>query len=99
MVLGEIFGPDTLFVAIIALVLLFGANRLPLLARSLGEAGRELRKGAKSPGPEAESTTTPGETITLSRAELDRLLAERERHARSDPLSPTEGESVKGPAR
>jgi sec-independent protein translocase protein TatA len=39
-------GPELLIVLVIVL-LLFGASRLPKLARSLGEAGRELKTGMK----------------------------------------------------
>lgn len=42
--LAEIIGPDLLIVLVVAL-LLFGSSRLPKLARSLGQASREFRKG------------------------------------------------------
>jgi sec-independent protein translocase protein TatA len=43
-VVGEIFGWEFLLVlAIIAL--LFGSSRLPKLARSMGQASKEFRKG------------------------------------------------------
>jgi sec-independent protein translocase protein TatA len=45
MIVAEIFGPDALIVVVLAVVLLFGADRLPRLARSLGEASRELKHG------------------------------------------------------
>ena len=38
-------GPELLIVLVIVL-LLFGSRRLPSLARSIGEASRELRSGA-----------------------------------------------------
>ena len=45
MPVAEIFSPDILIVlAVVAL--LFGSSQLPKLARSLGEAKRELEKGA-----------------------------------------------------
>ena len=45
-VLAEILGPDLLIVlAIVAL--LFGGSQLPKLARSLGSASHEFRKGAE----------------------------------------------------
>lgn len=44
MVLAEIFGPDVLIV--LALVaLLFGSTQLPKLARSLGSASKEFKRG------------------------------------------------------
>ncbi len=38
-------GPELLIILVV-LLLLFGGAQLPKLARSLGEAQRELRKGA-----------------------------------------------------
>ena len=44
-IVGEIIGPDLLIIlAIVAL--LFGSSQLPKLARSLGSASKEFRKGA-----------------------------------------------------
>ena len=42
--IAEIFGPDLLIVVILVVVLLFGADRLPKLARGLGEASKELKR-------------------------------------------------------
>ena len=50
--LAEIIGPDVLIIlAVVAL--LFGGTQLPKLARSLGSASSEFKKGAagESPGP------------------------------------------------
>ncbi len=44
-ILADIFGPDLLVVALIAVVVLFGGSQLPKLARSLGSASHEFRKG------------------------------------------------------
>ncbi len=45
-VLGEIFGVDGIIVIVaIVIVLLFGGNKLPKLARGLGSASHEFRKG------------------------------------------------------
>ena len=38
-------GPRELIILAAVLVLLFGSKKIPELARSIGEAGRELRKG------------------------------------------------------
>ena len=43
--MGSIGAPELLIVLVVVLVL-FGGSKLPGLARSLGEAGREFRKGA-----------------------------------------------------
>jgi sec-independent protein translocase protein TatA len=45
-VLAEIFGPDGLIViAVLAVVLLFGGRKLPELARGLGSASHQFKKG------------------------------------------------------
>jgi sec-independent protein translocase protein TatA len=79
-VLAEILGPDLLIVLVIV-GLLFGSSRLPKLARSLGSAKAEFEKGL------AESGTTRAdradqETVTLTRAQLDAMIAEREAKGR-----------------
>ncbi len=38
-------GPREIIILAAVLVLLFGSKRIPELARSIGEAGRQLRKG------------------------------------------------------
>jgi TatA/E family protein of Tat protein translocase len=45
-VVAQILGPDGLIVvAVLALVLLFGGAQLPKLARGLGSASHEFKKG------------------------------------------------------
>jgi sec-independent protein translocase protein TatA len=91
-VTAEILGPDLLIVVILAVVLLFGADRLPKLARGLGEASRELKKAQEDPAPPAPGPEPEGKTVTLTRAELDALLAERAalRQPREPPGPPQE---------
>jgi sec-independent protein translocase protein TatA len=45
-VLGEILGPDLLIV-VGTVVLLFGGSQIPKLARSLGAAAKEFKRGAE----------------------------------------------------
>jgi len=59
-------GAGEILLILAVLILLFGAKKLPDLARSLGRSARELRKGmegddedTKDPGP--SNTTTPDE--------------------------------------
>ena len=42
--MGSIGAPELLIVLVVVLVI-FGGSKLPSLARNLGEAGREFRKG------------------------------------------------------
>jgi sec-independent protein translocase protein TatA len=48
-VLANIAGPDLLIIVGI-IVLLFGSSQLPKLARSLGQASKEFKKGVSDEG-------------------------------------------------
>ena len=53
--LAEIFGPDGLIViAVVVIVLLFGGTQLPKLARGLGSASHEFKKGMEHGDPDGE---------------------------------------------
>jgi sec-independent protein translocase protein TatA len=121
-VLASIFGTDSLYVLIIAVVVLFGGSQLPKLAKNAGEAMKEFRKAhneATTPldAPSVSPMATPGpatssmapqsvvlpqavalppvavaqpspaaaseDRVTLSRSELDALLADREARAKA----------------
>jgi sec-independent protein translocase protein TatA len=58
-ILADIFGPDIIIVALLALVLLFGGSQLPKLARSIGSAQAEFKKGLQegSKGEGADKAT------------------------------------------
>ena len=81
-------------VAILAIILLlFGGAKLPKLARSLREAKDEFEGGKDDPKAvskrEAKSlkkgaASDDDEKVTLSKAELDALLTERELRAKQD---------------
>jgi sec-independent protein translocase protein TatA len=92
MILGNIFGPDVIIVLVIAVVLLFGAGQLPKLARSVGEASKEFKKSQQEAEQEAKAesakTAPADDKITMTKAELDALLAEREAKARREPETP-----------
>ncbi|RLM68635.1 twin-arginine translocase TatA/TatE family subunit [Halorubrum sp. Atlit-26R] len=47
-------GPE-LVIVLALIVLLFGANRIPKAARSLGEASREIARGRRESDPDAEN--------------------------------------------
>lgn len=101
-------GAPELIIILVIVLLLFGTTRLPKLARSLGEASREFKKGteerereeaakatqsaltAPTTPPAAPPAADPGEQVTMSRAELDALLA-RERDAGKDVPPPAQG--------
>ncbi len=82
-----------LIVVLVVVLLLFGSTRLPKLARSVGEASKEFKKGVSEGGrddakadakAEAKPIADPDEKVTLTKAELDALLAEREAQGRRD---------------
>ena len=79
MTIGMLEGPDLIIVLVIVLVM-FGAKRLPELARGLGQAKREFENAtteseAKSPASSAppEIKVIESDSVTLSRAEYTRL--------------------------
>jgi sec-independent protein translocase protein TatA len=81
-------GPFELIIVLVVVLLLFGSTRLPKLAKSLGEASKEFKKGINdddAPVPAASAVPAPAdEKVTMTRAELDALLAEREAQARKN---------------
>jgi sec-independent protein translocase protein TatA len=98
-------GPTELIIILVIVLLLFGSTRLPKLAKSLGEASREFKKGTEEreeeeqakavqtpPPPPAPSApaSDPNEQVTMSRAELDALLAQQ-RDAGKDVPPPAQG--------
>jgi TatA/E family protein of Tat protein translocase len=54
-------GPTELLIVLAIALLLFGGAKLPKLARSLGEASREFRKGVDGHKVEEDSTTKPAD--------------------------------------
>jgi sec-independent protein translocase protein TatA len=57
-VVAFIEGPELLIVLIVVL-LVFGADRLPKLARSLGQAQHEFKKGMAEDGQDAPGRVRP----------------------------------------
>jgi sec-independent protein translocase protein TatA len=91
-------GAPELIIILLVVLLLFGSTKLPKLAKSLGEASKEFKKGIGDPdGPPPSTAVVPPasaapilpateEKVTLTRAELDALLDAREAQARkADP--------------
>jgi sec-independent protein translocase protein TatA len=60
--IAQLIGPDgIIIVAVLAIVLLFGGAKVPKLARGLGSASHEFRKGL-SEGQDNASEPVVGET-------------------------------------
>jgi sec-independent protein translocase protein TatA len=100
--IANIIGPDLGIVVVLILVVLIGGSQLPKLARNLGLAGKEFRKAhdeamvdqpAAVPAPPAPlnpvtpSVPSSSDQVTLSRADLDALLSEREARVQRDANS------------
>jgi sec-independent protein translocase protein TatA len=83
--IGALEGPDLLIILTLVL-LLFGGSKLPQLARSLGQAKRELHEGFAEGSKPAGENAAPsfssgsvlpadGDTVVISREELEQLRA------------------------
>ncbi len=57
-------GPPELLIILVIVLVLFGGAKLPKLARSLGEAQREFKKGSDE--GVSESAATPSDTDSPS---------------------------------
>lgn len=75
-------GAPELIIILLVVLLLFGSTKLPKLAKSLGEASKEFKKGiadADAPAVATPPAVPPAEErVTMTKAELDALLAARE---------------------
>jgi sec-independent protein translocase protein TatA len=58
------FGPTELIIVLLIVLLLFGGAKLPKLARSLGEASKEFKKGADSADKDKEDSKDDGKTAS-----------------------------------
>ena len=75
-------GAPELIIILLVVLLLFGGTKLPKLAKSLGEAQREFKKGINDGEADAPKLPAAEEKVTMTKAELDAMLAEREAEAR-----------------
>ncbi len=81
-------GAPELIIILLVILLLFGANKLPKLAKSLGEASKEFKKGVVDADTPVPAAPAGDEKVTMTKAELDAMLAEREAQARRDVPPP-----------
>ena len=74
--MGSIGAPELIIVLLVVL-LLFGSTKLPKLARSIGEASKEFKKGvddgAHATGEPSPPATT--ETVNMTKAEQEEFEA------------------------
>ena len=64
--LAEIFGPDLIVVVIVVLVVLFGGSQIPKLARSLGSAHSEFKKGLAEGAKDGAAGDSSGSGTTAA---------------------------------
>lgn len=62
-------GGTELIIALVIILLLFGAKRIPELAKGLGSGVREFRRGTKGEGDEVEGEKKKDEEITGEKEE------------------------------
>lgn len=68
---GIDMGTDVWVVVVIGVVLLFGATKLPQIARNLGKAQGEFKKGIKEGNVEDASTPPPAAPTPPAQAQAD----------------------------
>jgi len=63
---AEIFGMDGIIVLVVVVVVLFGSTQIPKLARSLGSAQKEFKKGLDdgSQPDDPKAVVTPAAVVT-----------------------------------
>lgn len=73
-----------ILVVLAAAVMLFGASRIPKLARNLGEASKEFKRAQDElhaePAAGPQALTAAPERLTITRTQLDELLASGSGH-------------------
>ena len=62
--------PEWIIVAVIAVVVLFGAKKLPEMARSVGRAQGEFKKGLKE-GDQPEAAGTNADTTPQAQSKAE----------------------------
>lgn len=67
------FGHWEILVILLVVLLLFGAKRLPAMAKGIGQSVREFRRGIRDDGDDSPSSTSAGP----DRQQSDAAAAER----------------------
>ena len=77
-------GAPELLILLVVILVLFGSTKLPKLARSVGQASKEFKKGVAEGVAADDDKSAADEKVTMTKAELDAMLAEREAKARKE---------------
>jgi sec-independent protein translocase protein TatA len=88
---ADILGPDMIIVIVVAvIVLLFGGSKLPKLARGLGGASHEFKKGLEEGANESKASSVPTTVV----ATPPTVVAAPPTVVTSPPAIPTEAEAI-----
>ena len=79
-------GPEWIVVGIIAVAVLFGAKKIPDIARNVGRAQGEFKKGMREDAPRSDpaggrGTTQTGRAAARTLIHRPRLTTDPRRHA------------------
>jgi sec-independent protein translocase protein TatA len=55
------FGPSELLIVLVVLLVVFGGSKIPKLARNLGQAQSEFKKGLSQAGESSDAPPAPAE--------------------------------------
>src|SRR6187399_1129024 len=66
-------GWQELVIVLVIILIIFGAGKLPEIAKSLGQGVKEFREEAQAPVVPASASTTATTTDTTLRTEVDRV--------------------------
>ena len=83
-------GAPELLIILVVILVLFGGAKLPKLARSLGQAQKEFKQGLDHDDKQHDEKADvapakpAGETVTMTKDDLEALIAEREAKARRE---------------
>jgi sec-independent protein translocase protein TatA len=61
---AEIFGVDGIIILVVVVLVLFGSTQIPKLARSLGSAQKEFKKGLDE-GHKEDDTTVKAQNVVV----------------------------------
>ncbi len=61
---ADIFGVDGIIILVVVVLVLFGSTQIPKLARSLGSAQKEFKKGLEEGGAEGSGDKNPANQAT-----------------------------------
>jgi sec-independent protein translocase protein TatA len=71
---GPLQGPEILILIIVAVILIFGAKKIPELARGIGRASGEFKKGKEDINKEIEDIQKGNDKDNLPGREADALI-------------------------